>query len=302
MRNRLIPLFLCFLGGSLVLSGDVSRWKRKTLAFIPFHSKITLINNEAAEITVKVFDQESFLGSGVILRRDSSKYLVVTNQHVLRTGLSPYRIQTPDGSFHVARIVDSSDVNNMDLALLSFTSKSQKYRIPALVTPTQIQEGDSVFAAGFPAEIVNSNEFELDSQSGFTFTRGKVAVILDKPLKEGYQIGYTNNVQKGMSGGPLLDRQGRVVGINGKHAYPLWDAPELYEDDSQPCQPLQELISRSSLAIPAIKALVLLPKNKSSGTSVEDNPHNSLLFSTIASDNSSEKVEARRKSSEQHCQ
>jgi len=92
------------------------------------------------------------------------------------------------------------------------------------------------------------------------FTKGRVSVILDQALEEGYQIGYTNEVQKGMSGGALLTIQGFLVGVNGKHAYPLWEAPDFYEDQSQPCPPLQELIIRSSLAIPLEKIIDSTPE------------------------------------------
>ncbi len=43
---------------------------------------------------------------------------------------------------------------------------------------------------------------------------------LNRPLEEGYQIGYTNNIETGMSGGPILNQQGYLVGINGRLKYP----------------------------------------------------------------------------------
>ena len=58
-----------------------------------------------------------------------------------------------------------------------------------------------------------------------------------------------------MSGGPLLNKTGKVVGVNGKQAYPLWDVPELYQNKSPVDRSLQNLINRSSLAIPITKAL-----------------------------------------------
>ncbi len=53
-----------------------------------------------------------------------------------------------------------------------------------------------------------------------------------------------------MSGGPLLNRQGCVVGVNGMHAYPLWDAPLIYADGSQVDERLHQTIVRLSWAVP----------------------------------------------------
>ena len=269
LKPQAVKLVLCFASIILVLPGDVYRFNAKTFVSTP-SQLLTTINHTAAKITVKVLAADA-LGSGIIWERQGSNYLVVTNQHVLRAGDSPYHIQTPDGQIHHARVVTNSFLNNQDLALLKFRATHNTYSIATVGKSSSLTVGESVFAAGFPAEPESLSSHlarSPDILAGFTLKTGRVAVILDEALEEGYQIGYTNDVKKGMSGGPLLNSKGEVVGINGKHAYPLWDAPDLYEDGSQPCPPLQELITRSSLAIPVEKVLQfisksnLFPKNK----------------------------------------
>ena len=82
-----------------------------------------------------------------------------------------------------------------------------------------------------------------------------------------------------MSGGALLNSRGEVVGVNGKHAYPLWESPELYQDGSQPCPALEKLITRSSLAIPIEKSIELNPQLKAikPSSSIETTRSSNLL-------------------------
>lgn len=299
----LIKLIVFPVIGSLILSGDVPQWQPKTLASIPPELIAGKIHQIASKITVKIIGQD-FLGSGFILHQQDKNYLVLTNQHVLRAGESPFKIQTVDGKIYQGQVVTPQTSSQDDLAFLSFTSDRHKYQTAITGDYSQLQSGELVFAAGFPTD---STEHLTQSPNlpGFTFTTGKVAVVLDKPLKEGYQIAYTNDVQKGMSGGPLLTQQGKVVGVNGKHAYPLWEAPDFYEDNSQPCQPLQELITRSSLAIPVVKALALASKSNFALNSTDNQllrlPQNNHIFSKIARESSSDLVELETISSK-HCQ
>ena len=287
-----VKAVLCPFIGSMILSGDVPQWQPKNLASLPSESIANKVNRIAAKITVKVYGK-NFLGSGIILHRQDGNYLVLTNQHVLRAGEAPFTIQTPDGKIHESTVAISQTPSQDDLALLLFSSDRDKYKTANIGNHSQLKEGELIFAAGFPANSENQNH-PSPGLSNFSFTTGKVAVILDKPLQQGYQIAYTNFVTKGMSGGPLLNQQGEVVGVNGRHAYPLWEAPDFYEDNSQPCEPLQDLIIRSSLAIPVAKALALASQEnfdvESPTRDLLNLPQNKHLFSTIPTVDSSHLV------------
>ncbi|MGK7897525.1 MAG: serine protease, partial [Xenococcus sp. (in: cyanobacteria)] len=152
-----------------------------------------------------------------------------------------------------------------DIALLEFSSNEDSYQTVTMGHSTTLTVGEPVFAVGFPYNYQENNsdiKKQLDNNflQELAFTKGRITVILDRALEEGYQIGYTNEVHKGMSGGALLNIEGFLVGVNGKHAYPLWEAPDFFEDQSQPCPPLQELIIRSSLAIPLEKIIDATPE------------------------------------------
>ncbi|MFM6007584.1 MAG: trypsin-like peptidase domain-containing protein, partial [Sphaerospermopsis kisseleviana] len=56
----------------------------------------------------------------------------------------------------------------------------------------------------------------------YKLTTGTVSLMLtNQSLPRGYQLGYTNDVESGMSGGPVLNSQGQLIGINGRGKYPL---------------------------------------------------------------------------------
>lgn len=212
------------------------------------------LHNLAKSLTVKVLSKDA-LGSGILIQKQGSVYTVLTNEHVLRAAKPPYRIQTPDGHIYPAKLSKTTQFKGNDLALLQFRSTGTVYAVASLGASSSLAVGDEVFAAGFPFAESASHR----TSGGFVFAAGQVSLVLDKALEGGYQVGYTNDVQKGMSGGPLLNRRGEVVGINGMHANPLWDAPDLYQDGSVPCPPLQDMITRLSWAVP-IETVVQLAK------------------------------------------
>ncbi|MER3490946.1 MAG: serine protease [Mastigocladus sp. ERB_26_2] len=200
------------------------------------------LQKQARLITVKVLSKD-FLGSGILIYRQGSVYTVLTNAHVLRSGKAPYQIQTYDGKVYAATLQSMSDRGN-DLAQLKFRSDRTKYAVASLDFHSSLTKGNKVFAAGFPFDE------EGDRDIGFVFRSGEVSLILDKALEGGYKIGYTNDIQKGMSGGPLLNHVGKVVAINGMHAEPLWGDPYVYQDGTEPEPELRQQMHQYSWGIP----------------------------------------------------
>lgn len=209
------------------------------------HLSVAQLKSLARSITVKVKVDRAW-GSGILVRKRGQTYFVVTNQHVLNTG-DRFSIQTADGRIYPAK-VHRAEFGDRDLALLQFQA-TPNYAIASLVKTAIIKVGDEVFAAGFPLEH-DSTKSQARNSIGFNFVTGQVSLLTTKVLAGGYQIGYTNDVRKGMSGGPLLNRQGNVVGINGMHAYPIWGDPFVFTDGSRPGRSQHELMSRASWAIP----------------------------------------------------
>ena len=209
------------------------------------------LNKLARSITVKILSGDSG-GSGILIKKTGQVYTVLTNQHVLARR-KPTRIQTPDGHFHPAKLVTGINFQGKDLALLQFNS-SADYAVASLTNLATVAVNDPIFAAGFP--------FEADSSQpgGFILTQGQVLYVPKRAFKEGYQIGYSNNIEKGMSGGAILNREGQVIGINGIHADPLWGDPYVYEDGSPLTEAERDLMSRYSWGIPIQTFAQLAPQ------------------------------------------
>lgn len=228
------------------------------------------IKMRAKKITVQVFPENSpqEISSGVLIDKQQQKsgylYLVLTNDHVLKilkrkataeAGIG-YQVKTYDGEVHKAFLYPKLDWKGNDLGLLYFYS-SQEYEEAQKGDSRTLKDGDLVYVSGFPCE-------SSSCQGEFTFTPGKAFTELirtAKHLDSGYQLGFTNDTKNGMSGGPVLDENGLLVGINGRgknQDYGLRSGdpsvpdvePYAYMDGTRPTEDLQQKMKQFAWAIP----------------------------------------------------
>jgi S1-C subfamily serine protease len=213
---------------------------------------VRFLERRSRAITVKILAGNAW-GSGILIHRQGRTYTVLTNEHVMLAG-ERFQIQTPDDRIYPVIQSQQSDFHGNDIALMKFTSPA-RYEIAALGNSSGLRVGNQVFASGFASQDDSSRA------AHFRFTRGQVTLIMNKAFDGGYRVGYTNNVVIGMSGGPLLDSRGQVVALNGMRAYPLWGDPYVFQDGSRPPRTLQNLLVKSSWAIPVETVVSLAPKS-----------------------------------------
>ncbi|WP_292840232.1 serine protease [Nostoc sp. NMS8] len=222
----------------------------------PVHQQLDLsVLKTAKQITVRIFTNPG-AGSGVIVGRRGKIYTVLTNRHVVADSVNHnYRVLTIDGLMHPAEWLHSVEFKDTDLALVRFTSK-KAYVVAAINDSTRLSPGDPIYAAGFYNwHYLNANAIESTSYWGlraFRFTTGKMEMLLARPLSQGYGLGYTNEVENGMSGGPVLNRDGQLVGINGRLKYPFQGIRAFtFIDGTIPSPELFQQMESLSWAIPS---------------------------------------------------
>lgn len=190
----------------LSMTAAVAIIQPQVVAALPFSE----INQIAQEITVQI-ETSGGIGSGVIINQEGNTYSVLTTQSVVQeiTPDQPASITTSDGEVHPLEFRTIQKLPQVDLAVVQFTS-DRTYKLAAMGDSDQITQGSVVYVGGW------SQPGGAISQSIFEITDGKISSRLPEPLDSGYALIYTNLTRTSMIGSPLLNEQGRLVGIHGR--------------------------------------------------------------------------------------
>lgn len=154
-----------------------------------------------AVVTITVLDEagKKRLGSGVIVKPDG---VIVTNYHVIKGAVSA-NVHLKNGDIYDEVGILETD-ERKDIAVIKIKATG----LPAISfsDSNNVKVGQVIYALGSP--------IGLDG----TFSSGMVSSI--RPAKEvsnqleGFRfIQFTAPVSHGSSGGPLLDEQGKIVGL-----------------------------------------------------------------------------------------
>jgi S1-C subfamily serine protease len=147
--------------------------------------------------------QVSALGSGFVLDKNGD---IATNDHVVQ-GATSIRVGFSDGASYPATVVGTDP--STDVAVVRVQAPASALHPLAFESSATVEVGDPVYAIGNPfgldrtmtAGIVSAVERDIQAPNGLTIAN---AIQTDAPINHGN------------SGGPLLDRFGRVIGINSQ--------------------------------------------------------------------------------------
>jgi S1-C subfamily serine protease len=144
--------------------------------------------------------QTQGLGSGVVIDENGG---ILTSNHVV-AGVETVNVRFFDGSTTTATV--SQRQPDRDLAMIT-VNRLPDGAVPAVLSGDAVRPGDLVMAIGSPFG------FEGSVSSGVVSATGRRFVIEDTGQVLENMIQFDAAANPGNSGGPLVDRSGRVVGI-----------------------------------------------------------------------------------------
>ncbi|WP_042169696.1 S1C family serine protease [Paenibacillus gorillae] len=152
--------------------------------------------------------QEAGVGSGVIFKKQDGKAYIITNYHVV-VGAESVKAILVNGERREARVVGEDQIT--DLAVLEIDAKGIDV-VAEIGDSSGLHAGEFVIAIGNPLGLGDSLSMGIVSK-----TRQIVPVSLNQDGVYDWEqevIQVDASINQGNSGGPLIDLNGRVVGIN----------------------------------------------------------------------------------------
>ncbi len=199
---------------SVMLSADAQTKPRiETNRFVVAKSSIVAtVDGIAQQVTVRISSLDSGKGSGVIVAKQGNTYFVLTAEHVVPKP-DQYTVITADGKKNPIDNASIIKLEGVDLAVLQFSSPST-YQVATLANYYVGPEARPLaFLSGFPGAD-DAVARQLSIGTVFPSSATLFAAQSNYSTANGRELVYTSFSQPGMSGGPIFDQQGRLIGIH----------------------------------------------------------------------------------------
>jgi putative serine protease PepD len=147
---------------------------------------------------------QSDQGTGFVV---DSKGDIVTNFHVVASPGDSVRVRLHDGKVYGGRVIGRDGAK--DVAVIRISAPASELHPLAFANSSAIHVGDSVVAIGDPYGLRNTATVGIVSALGRT-------IISPNGHKITGVIQTDAAINSGNSGGPLLNSQGQVIGVNSQ--------------------------------------------------------------------------------------
>lgn len=243
--NALMRRVLSFCMVVMLAAGMLVIPSEKVAADTTANQKIQDAKNAVVEVMVSVQNKlgkwvDLVGGTGFLVGTEANAQYVVTNDHVANAtdtnwltddvleGMktiseeedykkikTKVRIVLKRDSYTDATIVQSSAES--DLAILKLESPIYNRAPIALDDQNEPQSTETVYTLGFPGIVQAYQDDQVYTSDDVTVTDGSVSKIAASSAITGTPITYINHsakISEGNSGGPLLNAEGNVIGVN----------------------------------------------------------------------------------------
>jgi hypothetical protein len=151
-----------------------------------------------------------YTGSGFAIGTDEPVQYIVTNYHVVEPNMNGVTILLSKEDQIPAEVVAFDRVK--DIAVLKLSEDLFKRPPVILAAGDTVKPSQEVYALGFPGAADLIDDTPSGEASDVTITRGIVSKISSEGGRNIFQIDA--NISGGNSGGPLVNKDGYVIGIN----------------------------------------------------------------------------------------
>jgi serine protease Do len=188
---------------SIIITKDVATVEQYYQQYNPFSNLFG--NDDSNSSNNNTEQQEVGGGSGFFVSSDG---YIVTNNHVVSDSSADYTVMTSDGTKYAAKILDTDPT--MDVAIIKIEGKNFPYL--KFADSSTLKLGQTAIAIGNAlAEFQNSISMGIISGLSRSITASDNSgnsEQLDGVIQTDAAI------NSGNSGGPLLDIEGNVIGVN----------------------------------------------------------------------------------------
>ncbi len=150
---------------------------------------------------VRVESGEEAMGTAFVIASDGDQHLLMTNQHVI-VDPTLIRIVLRSGKTLSGKVVGRTKSIDIDLALLIVNTDDLRPLGP-IRNFDDVRVGEAVVAIGHPLGL------------DYTVTNGIISA-----KRGALELQTTAAISPGNSGGPLIDQDGRILGVNTKTVDP----------------------------------------------------------------------------------